>query len=164
VAELADCRAVVGTKPWKKPRMPRSRKIRALPCRKPRMRGWGDLRSSILDVGGKKGGLVCSALVRGRLCWGIGRGLDREGRGCALPLQLRFYAFKWRDCQQGFRDTGSETGDDGSWAGDLAIRIFEEGFVGVECDEACTPIALVLYFFPSSPAFLALGIARRDRT
>src|SRR6266536_5980681 len=48
VALLAACRAVVGTKPWKKPRIPRSRAIMGTAWRKPRMRGFGLLRSSIL--------------------------------------------------------------------------------------------------------------------
>ena len=39
---------MVGTNPWKKPLMPRSRKIMPEPCRKPRMRGLPDFRSSIL--------------------------------------------------------------------------------------------------------------------
>lgn len=48
VALLAACRAVVGTKPWKKPRRPRSRAMMGTAWRKPRIRGLAALRSSIL--------------------------------------------------------------------------------------------------------------------
>jgi hypothetical protein len=50
VALLAAWRAVVGTKPWKKPRMPRSRKMMGTAWRKPRRRGVADLRSSMLGA------------------------------------------------------------------------------------------------------------------
>lgn len=50
MAELAACRAVVGTKPWKKPRSPRSRAMMGTAWRKPLIRGLPDLRSSILSL------------------------------------------------------------------------------------------------------------------
>ncbi len=62
-------------------------------------------------------------------------------------IQLRFYALERRDCKQGLCDAGAESGNDGSGAGDLAVGIFEEGFVKVEGDEACpTPFLLSLVF------------------
>lgn len=48
VALFAAWRAVVGTNPWKKPRISRSRKMMGTAWRKPRMRGLADLRSSML--------------------------------------------------------------------------------------------------------------------
>ncbi len=39
---------MVGTKPWKNPLIPRSRKMMPVPCKKPRIRGLADFRSSIL--------------------------------------------------------------------------------------------------------------------
>ncbi len=58
VALLAACRAVVGTKPWKKPRMPRSRAMMGTAWRKPRNRGFGSFLSSIL-VSHVSPGSVC---------------------------------------------------------------------------------------------------------
>ena len=40
----------MGTKPWKSAVGPRSRRIMVVPWMKPRMRGLGDFRSSIMDV------------------------------------------------------------------------------------------------------------------
>lgn len=49
VALLADWRRVVGTKPWKKPRIPRSRAMIGTAWRKPRIRGLAAFLSSMLS-------------------------------------------------------------------------------------------------------------------
>jgi hypothetical protein len=64
--------------------------------------------------------------------------IDMDGGPLLVPfVQLCLDTLKRRYRQQRFRDTSSEPGNNGPWARDLAIRVFEEGFVGVECDEAC---------------------------
>lgn len=58
------------------------------------------------------------------------------GQECVLAVQLCFYALERRDGEEGFCDAGSKSSDHGPGPGDLAIGVFEEGFVEIECDEA----------------------------
>lgn len=113
VAELAAWRAVVGTKPWKKPRIPRSLAIMGTACRKPRRRGFAALRSSIL--GELAGGV--------RLNGGTG-------------LQCGLDTLEWGHGKQRLSHTSSKTSNDGAWAGDVAILVLQHGLKLVECHEA----------------------------
>jgi hypothetical protein len=65
-----------------------------------------------------------------------------------FSVQLCLNAFKGSDGEEGFGDAGAEAGDDGSGSGDLAVGVFEEGFVEVECHEACLPSCSVSFLVP----------------
>ena len=112
VAELAAWRAVVGTKPWKKPRRPRSRAMMGTAWRKPRRRGFAALRSSILVVS------AGSKRVKG-----------------GTSLQCGLDALEWGNGKQRFGHTGSEAGNDSARAGDVSILILQHGLKLVECHE-----------------------------
>lgn len=112
VAEFAAWRAVVGTKPWKKPRMPRSRAMMGTAWRKPRRRGFAALRSSILGLSADGTGL---------------RGRD--------SLQCGLDTLEWGYGKQRLGHTSSKAGDYGSRAGDMAILILQHGLKLVECHE-----------------------------